>query len=511
MEQARDGRAAVCHADTPTVVWFRRDLRVHDHPALSASASRGPVIPLFVLDPGLLRGRFASPNRTWFLLGAVDALAAELEARGVPLSVRVGPATEVVPAFALAVGAGSVAISRELTPYGRLRDQAVADALASVGIDLRATSGVLVHEPEEVVTGGGRPYAVFSPFLRRWESLALRDVLPAPKRLIGIPATNEPCLPPGGVAALPTVQRLRLAKPTARAETLPERGEAAARARLARWVAAVPDGGPTAYAVRRDRLADEAGTSHLGADLRLGLLSPVEVAARALAADGGTNGSRRFLSELAWRDFYAHVLWHDPSIARREFQKRYADVRWPGGSDAEGSPASSAAIDAWRTGRTGYPIVDAAMRQLAATGFMHNRGRMIASSFLAKDLLVDWRIGEAHFMHQLLDGDPASNLGGWQWVASVGTDPQPWFRVFNPVTQGQRFDPDGQYVRRWVPELARVPTARIHTPWTMSPDEALAAGVRIGIDYPAPIVDHAEARLRALAWFRAVAPVQRTS
>jgi deoxyribodipyrimidine photo-lyase len=494
-------------AHRPTVVWFRRDLRVHDHPALSTSATRGPVIPLVVLDPALLGGRFASRNRIWFLLGAIDALAAALGARGVPLSVRVGPPAKVVPAFARAVGADTVAISREVTPYGRVRDRAVAEALATVGIDLRATCGVLVHEPEEVATGDGRPYAVFTPFLRRWEALALRDVLPAPRRLIGAAAAGDPGLPPGGVAAIPAVRRLGLVAPSARADALPERGEAAARVRLDRWIAASPSGGPTAYAGRRDRLADQEGTSHLGPDLRLGLLSPVEVVARALALDGGTNGSRRFASELAWRDFYAHVLWHDPATARRPFQQRYAGAPWPGGSLGEASPASIAAIDAWRAGRTGYPIVDAAMRQLAATGYLHNRGRMIAASFLTKDLLVDWRVGEAHFMRHLLDGDPASNLGGWQWAASVGTDAQPWFRVFNPVTQGQRFDPDGQFIRRWVPELAGVPTARIHAPWMMSLDEAAAAGVRIGVDYPAPIVDHAEARLRALAWFRAPAPV----
>lgn len=504
-EAARAGRAAVRGADAPTVVWFRRDLRVHDHPALSAAAARGPVAPLVVLDPRLLGGRVASPNRIWFLLGAVDDLAAALEARGVPLSIRVGRAAEVVPAFALAVGAGTVAISREVTPYGRRRDLAVGEALARVGVDLRATRGVLVHEPEEVATADGRPYAVFTPFLRRWESLALREVLPAPKGLIGVPGIGEPGLPPGGVAAIPAVRRLGLAAPTARPDALPERGEAAARARLDHWVAASPDGGPTAYARRRDRLSDQEGTSRLGADLRLGLVSPVEVTARALATDAGTDGSRRFASELAWRDFYAHILWHNPSTARRPFQQRYADVRWPGGSLGDATPGSSAAIDAWRAGRTGYPIVDAAMRQLMATGFMHNRGRMIAASFLAKDLLVDWRVGEAHFMHHLLDGDPASNVGGWQWAASVGTDAQPWFRLFNPVTQGGRFDPDGLYVRRWVPELARVPPSRIHAPWSMSPDEAATAGVRIGVDYPAPIVDHAEARLRAIAWFRAVA------
>ena len=481
----------------PTVVWFRRDLRVHDHPAL-AEAAAGPVSPLFVLDPAILAGRFASPNRTWFLLGAIDALAVELARRGAPLAVAVGHPADIVPAHARSVGARSVAVSRDLTPFGRARDRAVAEALATDGIAFHAKRGLLVHEPEEIVSDAGRPYAVFAPFHRRWTARPLRAVLPAPDRLVPLDARSPVALPvpSGGIHALPDVGRAGDAVPTADPALLPDRGEPAARRRLERWVSAGPAGGPTAYADRRDHLADGAGTSRLGPDLRLGLLSPVEVATRALASDGGSAGSRRYVSELAWRDFYAHGLWHDPDSARDGVQRRFSDARWPGsGEDAE----------AWRTGRTGYPVVDAGMRQLAASGFMHNRARMIVASFLTKDLLVDWRVGEAHFMRHLLDGDPASNTGGWQWAASVGTDAQPYFRVFNPVTQGRRFDPDGTYVRRWVPELARVPTARVHEPWTMSVEEQAAADCRIGTDYPSPIVDHARARERAIAWFRGAA------
>jgi deoxyribodipyrimidine photo-lyase len=224
------------------------------------------------------------------------------------------------------------------------------------------------------------------------------------------------------------------------------------------------------------------------------LLSPLEVVSRVRALDLDGAGPERFVSELAWRDFYAHGLWHEPRLAREPHAHRLAGLDWPG---------DDAVLDAWRTGRTGFPIVDAPMRQLVATGSMPNRARMVVASFLTKDLLVDWREGESCFMAHLLDGDPASNLGGWQWAASVGADAQPWFRVFNPVTQGERFDPDGTYVRRWLPELADVPTSRVHAPWTMTADEQAAAGCRIGTDYPAPIVDHAEARARALAWFRA--------
>ena len=484
-----------------SVVWFRRDLRLHDHPALTEAARSGaPVAPLFVIDPALLRGRFASANRTWFLLGAVRALSDSLAARGSHLFVRVGRATEVVPAFARDVGAGSVLVSREIGPYGRRRDRAVAAALERSGVKFRTMRGVLVHEPEEVVTGDGLGYRVFTPFLRRWEALPIEAILPVPDRIIGIEAA-------GGRRAVddavPSAADLGVGEPTAHDRHLPEPGEQAARRRLAAWLDSGPTRGPSAYAVTRDELAD-GGTSRLGPDLRLGLLSPVEVATRALAVDGAGPGSRRFASELAWRDFYAHILWRDPRIAHEAFQRRYVGVEWPNGTHADPSSAASDLIVAWREGQTGYPVIDAAMRQLMATGFMPNRARMIVASFLTKDLLVDWRVGEAHFMEHLLDGDPASNLGGWQWAASVGTDAQPYFRVFNPVTQAERFDPDGRYVRRWVPELAQVPTARIQAPWTMTRDEQVASGCRIGSDYPAPIVDHAEARRRAIAWHQLI-------
>jgi deoxyribodipyrimidine photo-lyase len=476
----------------PTVVWFRRDLRVHDHPALTSAAARGPVAPLFVLDPTLLRGRFASPNRVWFLLGALEALHAALVERGAGLAVRVGRPVEVVPAFAIALGATAVEVSRDYTPYGRRRDRAVAAALGDDGIEFHARRGVLVHEPEEVHRADGRPFWVFTPFLRRWEAIPDRDVLPAP---IAIEPADASPTSPGGVRDRPEVARLAIPAPTAHVAFAATPGEPAARERLERWLDAGPDHGPAAYAATRDRLADPQATSGLGPDLRFGLLSPVEVAARALAVDGAGDGSRRFVSELAWRDFYAHVLWHEPRLANEAVQPTLADAIWPGNADD---------ADTWRAGRTGYPIVDAAMRQLAATGFMPNRARMIVASFLTKDLLIDWRVGEAHFMHHLIDGDPASNLGGWQWSASVGTDAQPWFRVFNPVTQGERFDPEGAYVRSWLPELARVPAARVHAPWTMTDDEQAVARCRIGTDYPAPIVDHAAARARALDWFASV-------
>ncbi len=460
----------------PAIVWFRRDLRLHDHPALAAAlAAHEVVVPLFVLDPRLIGGRFSSANRTWFLLESVRALGDGLHRLGTELVVRVGDPRVVVPELAASIGSQDVFISRDHAPYGRARDVGVAERLAAGGARFHPLRGVLVHEPEDVATGEGRPYSVYAPFRRAWETRPRRTVLPPPTRLV-------PHAVPAG--SIPTLASLGLGDgPTAGPGLLPTPGEPAARARLARWL----DDGIAGYAANRDRPDLGAGTSRLSADLHLGLLSPLEVVERSV---GPGEGRRVFVNELVWREFYAHVLFHRPDVRRRAFQPAFQAIAWS---------TDPVAFDAWRDGRTGYPIVDAAMRQLAGSGWMHNRARMIVASFLTKDLLQDWRAGEAHFMCHLVDGDVASNNGGWQWAASTGTDPQPYFRIFNPVTQGRRFDPDGTYVRRWLPELARVPVKRIHAPWEMAADEQTASGCVIGRDYPGPIVDHATARLRALA------------
>jgi len=475
--------------DRPVVVWFRRDLRLHDHPGLTdAIASGRPVAPLFVFDPAILHGRFASPNRAWFLRGSVAALRDEVEACGGRLSIRVGDPMTIVPAFATEIDAGDVVVSRDYTPFGRRRDRLVAEALRGAGIELRAKRGLLIHEPDEVVSDAGSAYSVFGPFLRRWHTLATRDVLPAPPTLATVGVDD---------GAVPDIAALGFDGPTADTATLPEPGEPAARRRLEEWLGR---DGPSRYHDTRDDLGHPAGTSHLSPDLRFGLLSPVEVATRALASDPDGEGARRYVSELAWRDFYAHALWHEPRIAREPMDERYRDIAWE--DDPHG-------VASWQGGRTGYPIVDAAMRQLRETGWLPNRARMIVASFLTKDLLIDWRAGERHFMTHLIDGDPASNLGGWQWAASIGTDSRPFVRVFNPVTQAKRFDPNGAYVRRWLPELASVPEQRVHEPWTMSPAEQEASGCRVGVDYPSPIVDHAAARQRALARYAAAVGTNR--
>lgn len=493
------------------VLWFRRDLRLHDHPALADALARADrIAPLFVLDPALITGRWRSPNRTWFMLASLAALAASLEAAGSVLVVRVGRPELVVPAFAAEVGARTVHVSRDYAPYGRARDRRVAAALLLAGVVLHAAQGNLVQEPEDLATRTGTPYRVFGPFHRAWSTLWVRTPLAAPAVIPtdGLPARAGSTVVTVDERILAWVGALRelgvgaaevegLTRPTADPELVPDSGESAARLRLARWTRAVGDRPPRVLDYERGRdLLGTDGTSRLSQDLRWGLLSPVEVVTHALAAGPGPGpGVHRFVAELAWRDFYAHVLWHDPGSARRATRRAYDLVPW---RDDE------VAIAAWTGGQTGFPVVDAAMRQLAATGWMHNRARMIVASFLTKDLLVDWRVGEAWFMRHLLDGDPASNNGGWQWAASTGTDAQPYFRVFNPVAQGRRFDPDGAYIRRWVPELAGVPVDYLHAPWTMPDAAQTASGCRIGLDYPAPILEHHDARRRAIEAYASV-------
>ncbi len=462
----------------PVIHWFRNDLRLADNPALMAAVAHGvPVIPVFVFDSRILDGRWRSPNRAWFLVESLRELAASLSMRGAPLVIRTGNPVDVIPRLANETGATDVYVSRDYSPYARRRDALVASALESLGTKFHARRGRLIAEPEEVATAAGTPFSVFSPFERKWVMAARRELLPAPDQIEGVP----------GLASEP----LLTFAPTA--SDLPEAGERAANQRLQLFIA----DGLRDYADQRDMPAI-AGTSRLSADLRFGLISPLQVEqATGMLTEPGVrskDGARKFVSELAWREFYAHLLWHNPRVLQENFRTDLGAIRWSDDADA---------LRRWQDGATGYPVVDAAMRQLRATGWMHNRARMVAASFLTKHLLIHWQAGEDHFMQHLLDGDPASNNGGWQWAASTGADPQPYFRIFNPVLQGKRFDPDGAYVRGWVPELAGVRAEHIHAPWLMSPMDQAAAGCLIGRDYPGPMVDHAAARERALAAFTA--------
>ncbi len=481
----------------PAILWFRRDLRLADHPALVAAVAAAkdlgaPLLPIFVWEPGLITGKLSSANRTWFLRESVTELATSLRALGSDLIELQGPAATALPRLIselrAAGGTGDIALfmTRDHTPFARERDHAVADLLTPLGVKLHAKRGLVVVEPEELLTGGGTPYGVYTPYFRRWlEQVDASAPLPTPKKLPPLP-TPTPAS---------TVDQALLdahAVPTAQIDQLPVPGERAARKYADTWRKSI-----NKYADRRNALADDAGTSRLSAALHIGLLSARELVVRQLplppVQEGERSGERVWVSQIAWRDFYTQVLWHAPHAASSAWRPSYDAIKWS---------SDKRLLEAWKSGKTGYPVVDAGMRQLAATGFMHNRARMITASFLTKDLLIDWREGEAHFLRHLVDGDIAANNGGWQWCAGSGTDAQPYFRIFNPVTQAGNFDPDGEYVRRWVPELAALQTPAIHAPWA-HPTALAEAGIKLGDQYPGPIVDHAEARQRTLAAYSA--------
>lgn len=473
---------------TTAIWWVRRDLRLHDNQALAAAMhAAASVVPVFVLDPALLASGWTAEARVAFLLDGLRVLDAELRARGSGLVVRAGEPAAALRALVDETGARAVFAEADHSPYARARDARVAAA-----VPLETVAGVTVRAPGTVVKPGGEPYVVFTPFMKAWQARPL----PGPADLVPAPAWIAT---PPGMPTLPIPDR------PARLPGVPfDPGEAAARRRLAAFTAG--GGAPIlAYGDRRDR-PDLDGTSGLSPYLRFGMLSAraavaAAVAARAAAADeAGRRSAHGWLTELAWREFYIHILHHFPGVRRESFRADLRTVAWRDDPDD---------LAAWQAGRTGYPFVDAAMRQLAATGWMHNRARMVVAAFLVKDLLVDWRAGERHFMRHLVDGDPAANNGGWQWAAGTGTDAAPYFRVFNPVTQGVTHDPRGEFVRRWVPELAGVPDAFVHAPWTLPAAAQRAAGCVVGRDYPAPIVDHGLARARALAVYAAARDAHR--
>src|SRR5215218_143327 len=467
------------------IVWLRRDLRVHDHPPLVAAlAAHDRVVPAFVLDPILLRGRFVAGPRTAFLLDCLRELDAALRERGGGLVMRHGAPEQELPALAETVRADAVYWASDATPYALARDRRVRAALQQAGVGAVPGPGNFVADIGRPRTNAGRPFTVFTPFHRAWSALERRTVHRAPSKL--------PVLPHGlDRGELPRLADLDLGSAGADELTAPavSAGESAARDALSAWLAS----DLAAYGDRHDRLA--GGTSRLSPHLRFGTLSPREVEERARRHGGA--GAAAFTRQLAWRDFYAHVLLHHPGNRLHEHQERMRTLEWD--EDPQ-------LLTAWREGRTGYPLVDAGMRELRASGWMHNRARLVVGSFLTKDLQLDWRAGEAWFMRWLLDGDIAQNNGNWQWIASVGVDPAPAFRrLLNPSLQQRRHDPDGEYVRRWVPELRGVPDERLVEPWQMSDEEQASAGCTIGQDYPAPIVDHAQERRRALDRYRATA------
>ncbi|GEO80664.1 cryptochrome/photolyase family protein [Pararhodospirillum oryzae] len=467
----------------PVVLWFRRDLRVEDNPALVAAVGSGaPVAAVYVHDDA--REALAGGASRWALAGALESLGRALAERGGRLLLLRGEAATVLPALARQLGAGHVHAMRAVGPEAR-EEEAVARALEGAGRRCTFHDGALLHDPRSLTTRTGTPYRVFTPF---WGTLARTldpgTPLPAPAR---VPAPES--LPEGETLA---AWGLRPRDPdwAGGLRATWTCGEAAARARLAAFV----DGALDGYDAGRDR-PDRPATSGLAPALALGELSPREVWAACRLHPPGP-GAEAFSRQLGWREFSYHLLHHAPDMARRSLRAPFEAFPW---RDPATDPDTAAALAAWRRGRTGVPFVDAGMRALWHTGTMHNRVRMVVASFLVKHLLIDWRVGLAWFDDTLVDADPANNPAGWQWVAGCGVDAAPYFRVFNPVAQGEKFDPDGAYVRQWVPELARLPAPLIHRPWTASPVELAAAGVRLGETYPRPLLDLAQGRLRALA------------
>jgi deoxyribodipyrimidine photo-lyase len=455
--------------------WFRRDLRIADNRALHHAAKHGlPVVPAYFTS--MWRGSHAwcGPNRQHFLCGCLASLARNLETCGGRLIIRQGDAVAGLRELIRETAAVAVHFSADPDPFGKAVENRVAKLCAELGVECHAHEDGWLHGPDEVLTQSGQPYKVYTPYSRNWLAL------PKPRPL-GKPAELRT---PSGPASLPlpSVAHWGLKMPDAR---IPEPGERAARERLRRAVA----GTIQAYAAKRDMPA-AGGTSRLSQDLRFGLISIRTVHAECMKARAAANAAGRagidvFIKQLAWREFYFAILHHFPNVLDEEFNSEWRGLPWD-----EPGPL----FELWKQGRTGFPIVDAGMRELLATGFMHNRVRMIAAMFLTKDLHIDWKPGESHFMRHLVDGEIACNNGGWQWSAGTGADAAPYFRIQNPWSQTARHDPAGTYIKRWLPELADV-----HPSLFMEPPKD---GRPLAPDYPLPCLDHKTERDRTLATFK---------
>ncbi|MFC1601322.1 cryptochrome/photolyase family protein [Candidatus Sumerlaeota bacterium] len=474
-----------------SIVWFLQDLRLQDNPALDAAIGQGgPIVPVYIWSPHEEDEGGPGAAARWWLHHALASLDKSLRKMNSHLVMRRGPILEVLRRLITEAEAGFVFWNRRYEPMVSNRDKMIASKLLKDGIGIQITNGSLLHDPESIMTKAGGPYKVFTPFWRRCISLGdPAEPLLAPKMI------PEPPYWPGsesleGLELLPKVDWDGGIRRTW------EPGEKGAARKLDRFL----DEAILDYEHQRDR-PDLQGTSHLSPYLHHGEISPRQVWQEVMAHEqtqgkpGLTTGVEAFLRQLYWREFAYHLLYHYPHTAHEELRTDFKRFAWV---------KNTKALKAWRKGRTGYPIVDAAMRELWCTGWMHNRMRMVAASFLTKDLLIDWREGARWFRDTLVDADLANNTFGWQWTAGCGADAAPFFRIFNPVMQGEKFDPEGVYVRRWVPELGRLPNQFIHKPWDAPDDIMQTAGVSLGKTYSRRIVDHKTAKYRALDVYQGI-------
>ncbi|MGC9185264.1 MAG: cryptochrome/photolyase family protein [Thiomonas sp.] len=474
------------------LVWLRRDLRLHDNAALHTALQHcHKVVVVFVfdrdiLDPLLRRGLQAD-RRVEFIHAAITEMDAALRALGSALVVRHARAVDAIPDLAAELGAQAVFCGRDDEPAARSRDATVEAALQRDGRHFRTVKEHMIFERDEVLTGQGTPYAVFTPYRTAWQArYAAQPQLPHATRL---QAADLAALPDSLQQPLPGLDELGFAPTNLRTLKLPL-GAAGGQELVDAFTQRIDS-----YDQTRDFPARK-GPSYLSVHLRFGTVSIRELVALAWARmQAGSSGARVWLSELVWRDFYFQILCHHPHVVQGAFKPVYDRIQW------RNDPGQFAL---WCAGQTGYPLVDAAMRQINQTGYMHNRLRMVVASFLTKDLGIDWRWGEQYFADHLNDFDLAANNGGWQWAASSGCDAQPYFRIFNPVAQSEKFDPSGEFIRRYVPELARLSPQDIHAPWTASAQALRAAGVELGKSYPAPMVRHDLARAETLERYAVV-------
>lgn len=474
-----------------TILWFRQDLRLEDNPALTAAIARGgPIVPVYVLQPASGETWPMGAAARWWLHHSLQALDEGLRARGSRLIIVRGDAPACLLPLASRVGAGAVYWNRRYEPAAIRSDTALQAASGAAGLQAQSFNAALLFEPFAIANKQGRPFQVFTPFWRHCLTLPVPPPGRRVPRSLPVPATWPASV---GIDALGLLPRSPW-DAGFRKQWQP--GEAGARRRLRRFVADVME----AYAGARDLPARE-GTSRLSPHLHFGEIGPRQVwaevaeGARASGVFPPGRGAAEFLRELGWREFAHHLLYHFPDTTDRPLRAQFSAFPWA-------EDAAGVKLRAWQRGRTGYPIVDAGMRELWATGWMHNRVRMIVASFLVKHLRLSWTHGAAWFWDTLVDADLANNTLGWQWSAGCGADAAPYFRVFHPVRQGEKFDADGAYVRRWVPELGKLPDAVIHQPWAAAPAVLASAGVVLGQTYPRPIVDHATARAEALAAFQ---------